>query len=223
MIGNSHQPEEEEEEEEKEVDPLLVGSLDNVYTEETAAAMMKEEDPFKKAPVMNKESATPAEMEKTVDALIVYESGARVGSRDGCLSPNGMSPPLSPISPISGEGMELDLLTDGSSGSHRQQPSGSTVEQLPDIVDVSSSTPDPPPSRNIRPPQPLGSHAPPPDIAAQSHDLPPDLSAGTHASLDLLNSDGSGESGQRQLVDLTEGVPSTAARRTSSPSGSGQL
>ena len=31
------------EEEEKEVDPSLVGSLDNVYTEETEAAMNKEE------------------------------------------------------------------------------------------------------------------------------------------------------------------------------------
>ena len=187
-----------------------MGSLDNVYNEETAAAMMKE-DPFKtRAPVMDKESATPAEMEKTVDALIVYESegGSTDCSspRESCSSPDGS---LSPVSPTPEKGLDLDLLTarsEGSSGNNQQLPVGSSVEHLPDIVDVSSSSP-------IIPLMPTTVHASqvsnvlvsPPDIAAQSHDLPPDLRAESHTPLDLLNPEGGGDA---LLVDLTEGTPS---------------
>ena len=207
----------DEDDEEKEVDPSLVGSLDNVYNEETAAAMMKE-DPFKRAPVMDKGSATPAEMEKTVDALIVYEteggSNECLSPRESCSSPDGS---LSPVSPRPGEGMELDLLTagasgEGSSGSSHQQPLSSTVEQLPDIVDISSSANQPLAPAAVRASQ-LTTNNSPPDIAAQSRDLPPDLGAESRTPLDLLSPEGGGDA---LLVDLTEGAPSSdqASRQT---------
>ena len=58
-----------EEEEEKEVDPSLVGSLDNVYTE--APGTMPGEDPFKRVPMMvdNEKPANLMEMEKTLEAM----------------------------------------------------------------------------------------------------------------------------------------------------------
>ena len=70
----------EEEEEEREVDPSLVGSLDNLLPEEQPDSLT--DDPFKKAPVMDKESASSSEMEKTADALVVYSKEG-----DHCLSP----------------------------------------------------------------------------------------------------------------------------------------
>ena len=186
----------------------MVGSLDNVYNEETAAAMMKE-DPFKRAPVMDKGSATPAEMEKTVDALIVYETESECHSpRESCSSPDGS---LSPVSPRPGEGMELDLLTargsgEGSSGSSRQLPLGSTVEQLPDIVDILSSSTNQPLAPAAARGSQLTANTSPPDIAAQSHGLPPDLRAESRTPLDLLSPEGGGDA---LLVDLTEGTPSS--------------
>ena len=62
----------EEEEEEKEVDPSLVGTLDNVYTE--APGTMPGEDPFKSVPMMvdNEKPANLMEMEKTLDAMEAY-------------------------------------------------------------------------------------------------------------------------------------------------------
>lgn len=62
---------EEEEEEEKEVDPLIVGSLDDVYKDEPGDEM-KEEDPFKKAPVMDdhEKPSSMMEMEKSLDAMV---------------------------------------------------------------------------------------------------------------------------------------------------------
>lgn len=166
---------------------------------------MMKEDPFKRAPVMDKGSATPAEMEKTVDALIVYETESECHSpRESCSSPDGS---LSPVPPQPGEGMELDLLTaggsgEGSSGSSHQQPLGSTVEQLPDIVDISSSTNQPLAPAAVRGSQ-FTANTSPPDIAAQSHDLPPDLRAESRTPLDLLSPEGGGDA---LLVDLTEGA-----------------
>ena len=70
----------EEEEEEREVDPSLVGSLDNILPEEQPGSLT--DDSFKKAPVMDKELASSSEMEKTADALVVYSQEG-----DDCLSP----------------------------------------------------------------------------------------------------------------------------------------
>lgn len=60
----------EEEEEEKEVDPSIVGSLDNVYKDEPGLYM--KEDPFKKVPMMDdhEKPASMMAMEKSVDAMV---------------------------------------------------------------------------------------------------------------------------------------------------------
>ena len=55
------------EEEEKEVDPSLVGSLDDVYKDEPGAEM-REEDPFSKVPVKD-DHHNLMEMERSVDAM----------------------------------------------------------------------------------------------------------------------------------------------------------
>lgn len=64
------QEELEEEEEEKEVDPSIVGSLDNVYKDEPG--ILKEEDPFKKVPMMDdhEKPSSMMAMEKSVDAMV---------------------------------------------------------------------------------------------------------------------------------------------------------
>ena len=71
-----------DEEEEKEVDPSLVGSLDNVYTEDPGT--MPGEDPFKSIP-MNQKPSNLMEMEKTLDAMeasIDQESSLELDSSD---------------------------------------------------------------------------------------------------------------------------------------------
>ena len=85
-----------EEEEEKEVDPSLVGSLDNVYTE--APGTMPGEDPFKRVPMMqgNDKPSNLMEMEKTLDAMeasIDHESSHELDSSDdmSSLDVKGMS------------------------------------------------------------------------------------------------------------------------------------
>lgn len=75
----------DEEEEEKEVDPSLVGSLDNVYTEEPGT--MPGEDPFKRVPmIVDKEKPSNLmEMEKTLEAMeasIDQESSQELDSSD---------------------------------------------------------------------------------------------------------------------------------------------
>lgn len=69
--GISH----DEEEEEKEVDPSIVGSLDDVYKDEPGADM-KEEDPFKKVPVMGDHEKPMMEMEKSYDAMVADTLGS---------------------------------------------------------------------------------------------------------------------------------------------------
>ena len=60
----------QDEEDEKEVDPSIVGSLDNVY-KDAPGADMKEEDPFKKVPVLSGDHDKPMmEMEKSYDAMV---------------------------------------------------------------------------------------------------------------------------------------------------------
>ena len=60
-----------DQEEEQEVDPLIVGSLDDVYKDEPGTEM-KEEDPFKDAPVMDEHEkpSSMMEMEKSLDAMV---------------------------------------------------------------------------------------------------------------------------------------------------------
>ncbi len=63
---------EAEEEEAKEIDPSLIGSLDDVYPDDPGT--MVPEDPFKRVPVMDHdhETASLKQMEKEMDALEVY-------------------------------------------------------------------------------------------------------------------------------------------------------
>ena len=60
-----------QEEDEKEIDPSIVGSLDNVYKDEPGAEM-REEDPFKKVPVLDDHDkpSSMMELEKSVDAMV---------------------------------------------------------------------------------------------------------------------------------------------------------
>lgn len=215
-------------EEEKEVDPSLVGSLDNVYTEETEAAMNKE-DPFKIVPVMDKES-TPAEIEKTVNALVMYSSEG--DDSNDCSSPlpgeeNSLnleyvrssrnSIPVSP--PGQREGVDLDLLSPSYSSASEtgMTPGGvsdrglsGSQELLPDVISDPLSgmnsdgpLPDVQQQRN----RSNHTHSLPPDIAPHGT-LPPDLAAVSQHPLDLLNPEGSGSwPEQRGPLDLTEGIP----------------
>lgn len=100
----------ETEEEEKEVDPSIVGSLDDVYKDEPGADM-KEEDPFKKVPMMDDHDkpSSMKEMEKTVDAMVALVEHA-------------------PDSPVPEDATSLDR-------SLRSNPtSPPSADQLPDLV-----------------------------------------------------------------------------------------
>lgn len=52
------------------MDPSIVGSLDNVYKDEPGT--LKEEDPFKKVPMLDdhEKPSSMMEMEKSVDAMV---------------------------------------------------------------------------------------------------------------------------------------------------------
>ena len=190
-----------EEEEEKEVDPSLIGSLDNVYTEETEAEMMKEDDPFKRVPVVDKDKST-YEIEETVNALLVYSSES--SSKD-CQSPlpededNDLSNassqnPSFPSGPV-------DLLTsDTTSSDTVTDPplipglGTSSQELLPDVIGGSSS--------GSQPTEVTSSNHIPPDVTPHGN-LPPDLAAESQHPVDLLNSN---NGGRQDPLDLTEGT-----------------
>lgn len=67
-------PANEAAEEEQEIDPSIVGSLDNVYPDKPGTEMECEEDPFKKVPVMNdhEKPSSLLDMERSMDAVVVY-------------------------------------------------------------------------------------------------------------------------------------------------------
>ena len=107
------------------MDSSLVGSLDNVLHEEQPGSLT--DDPFMKAPVMDKKSASSSKMEKTADAWVVYNKEG-----DNCLTPtlldvNGCGSPREeqedncfPMPAATGfsesrqcEHIELDLLGNG--------------------------------------------------------------------------------------------------------------
>lgn len=216
--NNSEDHKREEEEEEKEVDPSLVGSLDNVYTEETEAAMMKE-DPFQKAPVMDNETVTPSEMEKTANALVMYSSEGD----DECFSPSpedDLDFPgseqnlfLNEVVNPTGQTDNLDLITSPAGSSNtssvdiERRGLNNSQELLPDVVGISPSNTSeqneertlniiPPPSNHIP-------HSLPPDVTPHGT-LPPDLAVESQHTIDLLNPEGEVRDGP---MDLTEGIP----------------
>ena len=114
-----------EEEEEKEVDPSLVGSLDDVYKDEPGAEM-REEDPFSKVPVKD-DHQNLMEMERSVDAMAqLAEHEEDPGS------------PTSPESPGLNASADVSVLN---SAVRNLTVSPATTKQLPDLVGVA------PPSR----------------------------------------------------------------------------
>ena len=175
-------------EEEKEVDPALVGSLDDVYLDEPGAMMR--EDPFQGKVMDDKEKpASLMELEKSIDALAVYSdeesSAADSSNLDSSSLDRGVRSPrqsdtLTGCQVMPQEGLELGQPPDLQSSN---RPVG---EELPDVVGVASHA---------------GTDGP--DVAS----LPLDVAAGTQRSVDLL-----GEARQSDQdswpVDLTDGLDS---------------
>lgn len=199
----------EEEEEEKEVDPSLIGSLDNVYTE--APGTMPGEDPFKRVPMMldNEKPSNLMEMEKTLEAMeasIDSESSQEFDSSDdmSSLDRSGMRRPrakqMMPDSPLNRITMSVDL----ERGEHRglnqhQQLSDADIEELgavgggvmPDLLTGGSTTP---------PDIQLSSQLAP-DVTAHSRNPPPpDLTTSRGPSLGTHR--GASGGGREQAVDL---------------------
>ncbi len=87
----SPQPSVEDEEEEKEIDPSIVGTLDDVYTEESE--MKSEDDPFKKVPVMDEHNkpASLHQLEKSMDAVVEYSEQGTNDSIQGLGSEDELS------------------------------------------------------------------------------------------------------------------------------------
>ena len=108
-----------EDEEEKEVDPSLVGSLDDVYQDEPGAEM-REEDPFAKVPVKD-DHQNLMEMERSVDAMAqLAEHEEDPGS------------PLSLDSPGLNASADVSSLDSGV----RNMNLSPAAKQLPDLVGV---------------------------------------------------------------------------------------
>ncbi len=183
-----------EEEEEKEVDPSLVGSLDNVYTDEEEAEMMKDEDPFKKAPVMVKDHTSKFEMEETVNALLVYSSESSEDNpsplpeddeEDQCNASSSadQSNITAPSLPTTND--PVDLLSSPINASESPLVPDPSQELLPDLIGLAPGIQQ---AGNI--------HTLPPDVTPSQGAVPPDL-----AAVDLLNSDDLGGAGNP--LDLT--------------------
>lgn len=110
-----------DDEEEKEIDPSLVGSLDDVYQDEPGAEM-REEDPFAKVPVKD-DHQNLLEMERSVDAM------AQLAEHDDDpSSPMSLDcpPPLNAVDNIDSTIKDLQI--------------SPASKQLPDLVGVAPPT-----------------------------------------------------------------------------------
>ena len=172
-----------------------------MYTDETEAELNKEDDPFKKVAVSG--MTTPAEMEKTVNALVMYSS--ETDDTGECLSPLPDDQDTSLGSERGSDGGErqegVDLLSPSSPAAREEESvstgsGGHPAELLPDLISspVTGALPDV-----------QVNHSPslPPDITP-SGTLPPDLAAESRP-LDLLNPEGGMPSSESPL-DLTDGL-----------------
>ena len=165
-----------EEEEEKEVDPSLVGSLDDVYKDEPGAEM-REEDPFSKVPVKD-DHQNLMEMERSVDAMAqLAEHEEDPGSPTSLESPG-----INASADVSVLNSAVRNLT--------VSPSAAT-KQLPDLVGVASPSRPQGASNQI-----AGGANLPLDLAVGAHQSV-DLIEGASSSSKTINS---------QPVDLTEGL-----------------
>ena len=171
-----NQANKEVEEEEKEVDPSLVGSLDDVYKDEPGAEM-REEDPFSKVPVKD-DHQNLMEMERSVDAMAqLAEHEEDPGS------------PTSLESPGINASADISILN---SAVRDLTVSPAAAKQLPDLVGVA------PPSRPQAASNQIagGGANLPLDLAVGAHQSV-DLIEGVSSSSMTANS---------QPVDLTEGL-----------------
>lgn len=218
-----------EEEEEKEVDPSLVGSLDNVYTE--APGTMPGEDPFKRVPMMvdNEKPANLMEMEKTLEAMEAsidqdslqesdssddmsnLDSGVRRPRANQVKNENPFSRVMSP--PSEG-GIELGVMASRPPPEHRaltQQHAQVRQEEevggrmMPDLVAGGTAT---------QPDIQLSSQSAP-DVTTHRRDNPPDLATdmgqgSKGRAVDLLDSANATQSSKppssSQPLDLTDGL-----------------
>ena len=216
------------------MDPSLVGSLDNVYTE--APGTMPGEDPFKRVPMMvaSKRPANLMEMEKSLaameasidrDSLQESDSSDETSSLDRDRRPRAKrlaseNPFSRVLSPPSRDGIELGDLTPPSS-EHRlltqqeEELGGGKGEEagegdrMPDLVASGSSLP----------PDIVA-----PDIMARGAGLRPDLATGVtgHSrAVDLLDSANAAmPTAVRSPLDLTEGL--THLREEGGQDGEGE-
>ena len=198
------------------MDPSLVGSLDNVYTE--APGTMPGEDPFKRVPMMvaSKKPANLMEMEKSLaameasidrDSLQESDSSDDTSTLDQQPQTKQLTSenPFTRIpSPPSRDGIELGDLTSPSSEhrlltqQERELGGGGDGEEggrMPDLIA----------SRSSLPPDIVA-----PDIMARGATLRPDLATDTtgHSrAVDLLDSANAAlPTAVRSPLDLTEGL-----------------
>ena len=152
----------------KDVDPSLVGSLENVYQKEPRGIV--QEDPFQNTIIDDKEKPTSLlEMEKTLDAMVPYNEGADV------------------------EGEQVDQRGAQDSTAEPDQPNPETAfsggrqdDSLPDLVEMG-----PPPYEVVGvPPDVQASATVTPDVASISGSQPPDLAVDTRQAVDLLGETG---------------------------------
>jgi len=179
----------DEDEEEKEIDPSIVGSLDDVYKDDPNGEM-KEEDPFKKVPVMGDHDKPTKEMEKSFDAMaaLVVES---------------------PGSPLPEDATSLDKEL-------RHPPSDSALadaQALPDLVGAAGQQ-DPTPVLSPSQPSPPSSSSSVSGLvttpaSTSSSGLPLDLAVGARKAVDLLD-DATGGLPNSRPVDLTQGLQPAA-------------
>lgn len=108
-----------DDEEEKEVDPSLVGSLDDVYQDEPGAEM-REEDPFAKVPVKD-DHQNLLQMERSLDAMAQLAEHEEDPGSPMALDSNNAD-----VSSLDSGVRDLNLAT-----------------QLPDLVGVASPPPHP--------------------------------------------------------------------------------
>ena len=208
----------EEEEEEKEVDPSLVGSLDDVYTDEPGAMMT--EDPFQRMPVMDdkEKPASLMEMEKSLDAL-VYTNEENMDSSD--LDVSSLDRGVRTKRPVRDNHLSANPHEEEQSHDERavvQPPESLEEDSLPDVVGALSTgeqlgSENPGLPSTLPDVQPAAvSRSPGPDVAAgfpTPSSLPLDLAVGAQQAVDLVDQASQamgGEPPSSQPVDLTDGL-----------------
>ena len=184
---------EEEEEEKKEVDPSLVGSLDDVYTDEPGSMMT--DDPFQRLPVMDdkEKPASLMAMEKSLDAL-VYSDEEDLDLDASSLDRGVRTRSLDVQPPESSEEDSLPDVVGALSGEQHGHENPDLPRALPDVQPTTVS------------------HTPRPDVASGSPNapsLPLDLAVGAQQAVDLVDQASQalgGEPLSSQPMDLTDGL-----------------